>query len=83
MSETSTATATLSAEISAAVQDALTKEQTTASVSAPQAQDEARAIYHSWRNARLGGLPPDAFRQVEAASADLISAIAAKLTSHA
>ena len=40
---------------------------------------QATGIYLAWRNEKLGNLPVDVFHQVEAASGDLITAIAANL----
>jgi hypothetical protein len=79
-----TTAAGLSAEISAAVEDALAKEQIqAATVTAAQAEAEARSIYTGWRNAALQNLSPSDFEKIEAASGALVAAIAAKLTSHA
>lgn len=74
---------TLATEISSAVETALANEKASAAtVTADQATSEAQAIYYAWRNKNLQTMAPDAFRIVEAASGDLIAAIAAKLTSN-
>jgi hypothetical protein len=51
----------------------------TPAVTAAQKLVTAQGIYLAWRNANLAGLPVESFHQVEAASGDLISAIAAAL----
>lgn len=70
-------------KITQAVEEVLAAEPTipaAAAVPAKDAQAEAAAIYLTWRNAELGSLSTEAFNRVEAASAALIAAIAAKLT---
>jgi hypothetical protein len=73
-----------SAEASAiaeAVEEALAKETSVAVVApiltASAAEADAWRVYQGWRNARLGTLSPDAFRQVEQAAPDLVAAIIA------
>ena len=68
-----------SAVIAAAVELALQTERSASALSEADKSAIAAGIYTSWRNAFLGGLPPPAFDQVEAASGSLVAAIAAQL----
>ena len=65
--------------IAHAVENALSAERSAATPSTVDKVAAATGIYTSWRNANLRRLPPQAFAQVEAASAALIVAIAAQL----
>ncbi len=52
-------------------------------VTEDQAAATARNVYMTWRNSCLHDLSPDAFSRVEAASGDLIAAIAVHLITEA
>lgn len=72
-------TATESARVAAAVEQVLAAEDAAAALTPTQKQAIAHDIYVKWRNANLNGIATSAFAQVEASSASLIAAIAAKL----